>query len=47
MRQLVAAGPGHPRQQYIATALEKLQSALLKSRIDRATARPTGEQGWS
>ena len=30
----------------IATVLEKLQSALQKSRIDRATTRPTAE-GWS
>ena len=30
----------------IASVLEKRQSALQKSRIDRATARPTGE-GWS
>ena len=32
--------------QTIATALEKLQSALQKSRIDRATTWPTAE-GWS
>ena len=30
----------------IASAWEKLQSALQKSRIDRATTRPTAE-GWS
>ena len=30
----------------IASGLEKLQSALQKSGIDRATARPTAE-GWS
>ena len=30
----------------IASVMEKLQSALQKSRIDRATARPTGED-WS
>jgi len=30
----------------IDTVLEKLHSALQKSRIDRATTRPTGE-GWS
>jgi len=30
----------------IASVMEKLQSALQKSRIDRATARPTAE-GWS
>ena len=32
--------------QTIARALEKLQPALQKSRIDRATTRPTAE-GWS
>ena len=32
-------------QPTIATALEKLQSALQTSRIDRATARPTGAAG--
>ena len=45
MPQLGAAGPDRPRQQS-ATVLEKLQSALQKSRIDRATTRPTAE-GWS
>ena len=30
----------------IATVQEKLQSAFQKSRIDRATTRPTAE-GWS
>ena len=46
MLQLGAAGPGRPRQHTIATVLEKLQSALQKSRIDHATTWPTGE-GWS
>ena len=32
-------------RQTIATALEKLQSALQKSVIDRATTRPTAEGG--
>ena len=46
MRQLgeqrVRVVPANNRQ----SVMEKLQSALQKSRIDRATARPTGE-GWS
>ena len=52
MPQLGAAGPGCPRQHTptIATVLEKLQSALQKSRIDRATTRPTagraGAEHW-
>ena len=37
------AGSSRPT---IVIVLEKLQSALQKSRIDRATTRPTGE-GWS
>ena len=43
MPQLEAAGPERPRQQSLPCAGEKLQSALQKSRIDRATTRPTGE----
>ena len=31
----------------IASVMEKLQSALQKSRIDRATARPSIGEGWS
>ena len=39
MRQLGAAGPNRPRPQSLERAVEKvLQSALQKSRIDRATA---------
>jgi hypothetical protein len=38
--------PANIRQQSLPTVLEKLQYALQKSRIDRATTRPTAE-GWS
>ena len=41
MRQFGAAGPGWSPPT-IASVMEKLQSALQKSRIDRATARPGG-----
>ena len=45
MPQLGAAGPGRPRTPpTIATVLEKLQSALQKSRIDRTTTRPTADR---
>jgi hypothetical protein len=46
MPQLGAAGPDRPRQQSLPCWSQKLQSALQKSRIDRATTRPTAE-GWS
>jgi len=42
MPQLGTAGRDRPRQQSLPCCLEKLQSALQKSRIDRATTRPTG-----
>ena len=48
MRQLGAAGPDRPvptNNRYRSYWSQKLQSALQKSRIDRATTRPTGE-GW-
>ena len=46
MPQLGAAGPDRPRQQSPPCWSQKLQSALQKSRIDRATTRPTAE-GWT
>ena len=45
MPQFGAAGPDRPHQQSLPCWSLKLQSALQKSRIDRATTRPTGE-GW-
>ena len=46
MPQLGAAGPDRPHQQSLPCWRSFKQSALQKSRIDRATTRPTGE-GWS
>ena len=43
MRQLGAAGPDRPRQQSLPCRRSFIQSAFQKSRIDRATTRPTGE----
>ena len=45
MPQLGAAGPDRPRQQSLPCWSQKLQSALQKSRIDRATTRPTAPPG--
>ena len=42
LEQQVRVVPANNRH----SVMEKLQSALQKSRIDRVTARPTGE-GWS
>ena len=46
MRQLAWSSRSRSSPPTIASVLKKRQSALQKSRIDRATAWPTGE-GWS